>query len=182
MGSARFALAVLGTLLLAPQAVPTEAAAADIGVVLDQAKAGQAAGKGRDDRGRQSIDRRCRGADRRPDGDHRQGLRRHQHHRARSQRRGADGEDDRGARSARGADRGLSRASMRETYNCSPICEPRIMLGRRRDSYFDGIIGQTTNRSGLAQGNAPASPTNSAGACERPSGMRRRPAASAICG
>src|SRR5439155_9116511 len=38
MGSARFILAFLGTLLLGPQAVPTKAAAADIGVTLDQAR------------------------------------------------------------------------------------------------------------------------------------------------
>src|SRR6266704_2886145 len=38
MGSARFILAFLGTLLLAPQAAPTKAAAADIGVTLDQAR------------------------------------------------------------------------------------------------------------------------------------------------
>src|SRR5262249_10667014 len=38
MSSARFTLALLGTLLLAPQAAPTTAAAADIGVVLDHAR------------------------------------------------------------------------------------------------------------------------------------------------
>src|SRR5262249_47260355 len=47
------------------------------------------------------------------------------------------------------------RGSVRETYSCSPICEPRIMPGDA-EKYFDGIIGQTTNRSGLAAGNAPA--------------------------
>ncbi len=38
MGPARFILAFLGTLLLAPQAAPMKAAAADIGVLLDQAR------------------------------------------------------------------------------------------------------------------------------------------------
>jgi hypothetical protein len=47
------------------------------------------------------------------------------------------------------------RGTLRETYTCSPTCEPRIMPGDF-DKHFDGIIGQTTNRSGLAAGNAPA--------------------------
>src|SRR5262245_1593472 len=38
MNSARFLLALLGTLLLAPQVAPTTAAAADIAVVLDHAR------------------------------------------------------------------------------------------------------------------------------------------------
>jgi hypothetical protein len=46
------------------------------------------------------------------------------------------------------------RGTVRETYTCSPICEPRIMPGDG-EKHFDGAIGQTTNRSGLAQGNAP---------------------------
>ena len=52
------------------------------------------------------------------------------------------------------------RGTLRETYTCSPTCESRIMPGdgmpRDPEKYFDTIIGQTTNRSGLAQGNAPA--------------------------
>ena len=47
------------------------------------------------------------------------------------------------------------RGAVRETYSCSPVCEPRIMPGDG-DKFFDGIIGQSTNRSGLAAGNAPA--------------------------
>jgi len=42
----------------------------------------------------------------------------------------------------------------RETYSCAPACEPRIMLGDG-EKYFEGAISQSTNRSGLAQGNAP---------------------------
>jgi hypothetical protein len=52
------------------------------------------------------------------------------------------------------------RGAYRETYTCSPTCEPRIMPGdgmpRDSEKYFDTIVGQTTNRSGLASGNAPA--------------------------
>lgn len=43
----------------------------------------------------------------------------------------------------------------RETYSCAPICEPRIMLGDG-EKYFEGTISQTVTRSGMAQGNAPA--------------------------
>jgi len=43
----------------------------------------------------------------------------------------------------------------RETYSCAPVCEPRIMLGDG-EKYFDGVIGQTVSRSGMAQGNAPS--------------------------
>jgi hypothetical protein len=41
-----------------------------------------------------------------------------------------------------------------ETYSCVPICEPRITLG---DStrHFQSAIGQTTTRSSLAQGEKP---------------------------
>ena len=42
----------------------------------------------------------------------------------------------------------------RETYSCSPYCEPRIMLGDAQ-AFFEGAIGQSTVRSGLAQGIAP---------------------------
>jgi len=52
------------------------------------------------------------------------------------------------------------RGLARETYTCSPVCEPRIMPGdgmpRDSEKFFETIVGQTTNRSGLAQGNAPA--------------------------
>jgi hypothetical protein len=52
------------------------------------------------------------------------------------------------------------RGAYRETYTCSPICEPRIMPGdgmpRDSEKYFEAIVGQTTNRSGLASGNGPA--------------------------
>jgi len=44
----------------------------------------------------------------------------------------------------------------RETYSCAPICEPRIMLGDS-EKYFEGAISQTVTRSGMAQGNAPKS-------------------------
>lgn len=51
------------------------------------------------------------------------------------------------------------RGTARETYTCSPICEPRMMPGdgmpRDPEKFFEAIVGQTTNRSGLAQGNAP---------------------------
>ena len=52
------------------------------------------------------------------------------------------------------------RGLARETYTCSPVCEARIMPGdgmpRDSEKFFETIVGQTTNRSGLAQGNAPA--------------------------
>jgi hypothetical protein len=38
----------------------------------------------------------------------------------------------------------------RETYNCTPICERRIMLGDTA-AYFDTAVNQTGNRNGLAQ-------------------------------
>ncbi len=44
----------------------------------------------------------------------------------------------------------------RETYSCTPFCEPRIMLGDSQP-FFESAIGQVTVRSGLAQGIAPAS-------------------------
>jgi hypothetical protein len=51
------------------------------------------------------------------------------------------------------------RGSARESYTCSPVCEARIMPGdgmpRDSEKFFETIVGQTTNRSGLAQGNAP---------------------------
>jgi Flp pilus assembly secretin CpaC len=43
----------------------------------------------------------------------------------------------------------------RETYSCAPFCERRITLGDGA-TYFDQTIGQTATRNGLAQGMAPA--------------------------
>jgi hypothetical protein len=43
----------------------------------------------------------------------------------------------------------------RETYACAPFCEKRITLGDDND-YFDGVINQTATRNGLAAGGAPA--------------------------
>jgi len=53
------------------------------------------------------------------------------------------------------------RGVIRESYTCSPVCEPRIMPGdgmppRDIEKYFETILGQTTNRSGMAQGIAPS--------------------------
>jgi hypothetical protein len=42
----------------------------------------------------------------------------------------------------------------RESYNCTPICEPRIAPGDAQ-AYFEATINQTTTRSSFAQGNAP---------------------------
>ena len=152
--SARFVLAVLGTLLLAPQAVPTEAAAADIGVMLDHARLvrlpervstivvgnpliADAAvqtgglmvitGKGYGVTNVIALDRS--GA--------------------------VLMEKTIEVVGPREELMVVYRGTVRETYTCSPICEPRIMPGDA-EKYFDGIIGQTTNRSGLAAGNAPA--------------------------
>jgi Pilus formation protein N terminal region len=154
MGSGRFVLAVLGTLLLAPQAVPTEAAAADIGVVLDHARLvrlpervativvgnpliADAAvqtgglmvitGKGYGVTNVIALDRS--GA--------------------------VLMEKTIEVVGPREELMVVYRGTARETYTCSPICEPRIMPGDG-EKHFDGIIGQTTNRSGLAQGNPPA--------------------------
>ena len=49
----------------------------------------------------------------------------------------------------------IYRGAVRETYSCSPVCEPRIMLGDG-EKFFEAIIGQSANRSGMAAGNAPA--------------------------
>ena len=49
----------------------------------------------------------------------------------------------------------LYRGVERETYSCTPICERRITLGDS-NTYFDAVIGQSGSRSGQAQGNAPA--------------------------
>ena len=153
MGSVRFILAFLGTLLLAPQAVPTSAAA-DIGVVLDHARlirlpervativignpliadaAVQSGGlmvvtgKGYGTTNIIALDRS--GA--------------------------VLMEKTIEVVGPREELMVVYRGAVRETYSCSPVCEPRIMPGDG-DKFFDGIIGQSTNRSGLAAGNAPA--------------------------
>ena len=154
MGSVRFILAFLGTLLLAPQAAPTSAAAADIGVVLDHARlirlpervativignpliadaAVQSGGlmvvtgKGYGTTNIIALDRS--GA--------------------------VLMEKTIEVVGPREELMVIYRGAVRETYSCSPVCEPRIMPGDG-DKFFDGIIGQSTNRSGLAAGNAPA--------------------------
>jgi hypothetical protein len=38
----------------------------------------------------------------------------------------------------------------RESYSCAPICERRITLGDSQ-AYFDAALGQTGNRNGQAQ-------------------------------
>jgi Pilus formation protein N terminal region len=154
MGSVRFILAFLGTLLLAPQGAPTSAAAADIGVVLDHARlirlpervativignpliadaAVQSGGlmvvtgKGYGTTNIIALDRS--GA--------------------------VLMEKTIEVVGPREELMVVYRGAVRETYSCSPVCEPRIMPGDG-DKFFDGIIGQSTNRSGLAAGNAPA--------------------------
>jgi len=154
MGSVRFILAFVGTLLLAPQAAPTSAAAADIGVVLDHARlirlpervativignpliadaAVQSGGlmvvtgKGYGTTNIIALDRS--GA--------------------------VLMEKTIEVVGPREELMVVYRGAVRETYSCSPVCEPRIMPGDG-DKFFDGIIGQSTNRSGMAAGNAPA--------------------------
>ena len=154
MGPARFILAFLGMLLLAPHAAPTKAAAADIGVALDQARLvrlpervstivignpliADAAvqtgglmvitGKGYGVTNIIALDRSG----------------------AVLMEKTVEVVAPRDELTV------VYRGAVRETYSCSPICEPRIMPGDA-EKYFDSIIGQTTNRSGLAQGNAPA--------------------------
>ena len=153
-GYARFALTMLGMLLLAPQALPTTAAAADIGVVLDHARLVRlpervativvgnpliadaavqtgglmvVTGKGYGVTNIIALDRS--GA--------------------------VLLEKTVEVVAPREELMVVYRGSVRETYTCSPFCEPRIIPGDA-EKYFDGIIGQTTNRSGLAAGNAPA--------------------------
>jgi hypothetical protein len=46
----------------------------------------------------------------------------------------------------------------RETYACAPFCQRRITLGDDPD-YFDAVIAQTATRNGLAAGAAPAAPS-----------------------
>jgi Pilus formation protein N terminal region len=43
----------------------------------------------------------------------------------------------------------------RESYSCTPECQPRITLGDGKD-FFGETIGQSGARSGAAQGGAPA--------------------------
>jgi putative type II/III system pilus formation protein len=57
------------------------------------------------------------------------------------------------------------RGAQRESYTCSPVCEPRIMPGdgmppRDPEKFLDTILGQTTNRSGMAQGKEPQKSEN----------------------
>jgi hypothetical protein len=154
MGPARFILAFLGTLLLAPQAAPTTAAAADIGVMLDHARLVRLPEK---------VATLVVGNPLIAD--------------AAVQSGGLMVVTGKayGVTNIIALDRGgavlmektvevigpreelmvVYRGAVRETYSCSPVCEPRIMPGDA-EKFFDGIIGQTTNRSGMAQGNAPA--------------------------
>jgi Flp pilus assembly secretin CpaC len=154
MSSARFILAFLGTLLLAPQSAPTKAAAADIGVTLDQARlirlpervstivignpliadaAVQSGGlmvitgKGFGITNIIALDRSG----------------------AVLMEKTVEVVAPREELTV------VYRGAVRETYSCSPICEPRIMLGDG-EKYFEAIIGQSANRSGMAAGNAPA--------------------------
>ena len=140
MGSARFVLAVLGTLLLAPQAVPTEAAAADIGVMLDHARLVRlpervstivvgnpliadaavqtgglmvVTGKGYGVTNIIALDRSG----------------------AVLMEKTVEVVGPREELMV------VYRGTVRETYTCSPFCEPRIMPGDA-EKYFDGIIGQ----------------------------------------
>jgi Flp pilus assembly secretin CpaC len=48
------------------------------------------------------------------------------------------------------------RGIQRESYSCTPYCDRRITLGDSPD-YFDATINQSATRSGMAQGAAPAS-------------------------
>ena len=43
------------------------------------------------------------------------------------------------------------RGDARESYSCTPACEPRMTLGDA-PPYFDAVIGQAGTRSGRAQG------------------------------
>ena len=49
----------------------------------------------------------------------------------------------------------LYRGVERETYSCTPNCERRLTLGDS-STYFDAMLGQIAARTGLAQGAAPA--------------------------
>ena len=43
------------------------------------------------------------------------------------------------------------RGANRESFSCTPDCEPRITLGDV-NAYFEGAVNQTATRSGAAQG------------------------------
>jgi hypothetical protein len=49
----------------------------------------------------------------------------------------------------------LYRGVERETYNCTPNCERRLTLGDG-STYFETVLGQIGARTGLAQGIGPA--------------------------
>src|SRR3954453_21361272 len=154
MGPARFILAFLGTLLLAPQAALTKAAAADIGVALDQARLVRLPEK---------VSTIVIGNPLIAD--------------AAVQTGGLMVVTGKGygVTNIIALDRGgavlmektvevvgpreeltvVYRGAVREPYSCSPVCEPRIMPGDA-EKFFDGIIGQSSTRSGLAAGNGPA--------------------------
>src|SRR3954467_12930640 len=154
MGPARFIPAFLGTLLLAPQAAPTKAAAADIGVALDHARLVRLP-----ERGSTIVIGNPLIAD------------------AAVQTGGLMVVTGKGygVTNIIALDRSgavlmektvevvapreelmvIYRGAVRETYTCSPVCEPRIMPGDA-EKFFDGIIGQSSTRSGLAAGNGPA--------------------------
>ena len=51
----------------------------------------------------------------------------------------------------------MYRGVERETYSCTPKCDPRITLGDST-TYFGGVIGQATNRTGQAQGGGVQTP------------------------
>jgi hypothetical protein len=55
------------------------------------------------------------------------------------------------------------RGDARESYSCTPVCEPRIALGDA-PPYFDAIIGQTGSRTGRAQGSGSTGPAPGQGA------------------
>ncbi|MHB2166640.1 pilus assembly protein N-terminal domain-containing protein [Alsobacter sp. R-9] len=44
----------------------------------------------------------------------------------------------------------LQRGLERETYSCTPKCQPTLSLGDVQ-RHFDGVSGQTANRNGLAK-------------------------------
>lgn len=47
------------------------------------------------------------------------------------------------------------RGGERNTYSCTPYCEPRLTLGDG-NAFFEGTAGQITARNALAAGTAPA--------------------------
>ncbi len=50
----------------------------------------------------------------------------------------------------------IYRGGNRESYSCAPVCGPRITLGDS-EKYFEYVVGQSATRSGMAQGNPPKS-------------------------